>query len=123
MADPRSYYQPFSDANTYLAAAERLNAGHALYSLVPGDRVVALEPQLSGSPLFSPPPIAVLWRPIAFVPAGFVLWNLAAAVAVLGAAFYVGFRCGPAGLILSFVLIKPMAEEIALGNVAAFFPG
>ena len=32
------------DAFTYLAAGERLNAGHPLYAVSPGDRPVGLEP-------------------------------------------------------------------------------
>src|SRR6476646_7188903 len=35
---------PGSDAWNYLAAAERLNAGHPLYALSPGDRPIQLLP-------------------------------------------------------------------------------
>src|SRR5439155_11259736 len=58
-SSPSSYYPPFTDANTYLAAGERLNSGHELYILQLGDRWVALEPSLSPAALLSPPPIAV----------------------------------------------------------------
>ncbi len=59
-SEPSSYYPPFTDAVTYLAAGERLNAGHPLYSLAAGDRRVALEPTLSPAAILSPPPIAVI---------------------------------------------------------------
>ncbi len=61
---------PFADANTYLAAGERLNDGHPLYALQPGDRPVLLVGEYP-VPLFSPPPIAAIWRPLAIVPFGF----------------------------------------------------
>ena len=48
------------DARTYLAAGERLNAGHPLYALSPGDRPVAISPPWWTVPLVSPPFIAVL---------------------------------------------------------------
>jgi hypothetical protein len=50
----------------YLAAGERLNAGHQLYALMPGNRPVDIHPPFWTVPLLSPPPIAVLFR----VPAG-----------------------------------------------------
>lgn len=57
-------YMP-ADVSTYLAAGERLNAGHSLYGpLGPGDRVV-LDWQQYGAPLVSPPLVAVIWRPLA----------------------------------------------------------
>jgi hypothetical protein len=56
------------DAFTYLAAGERLNAGHMLYALSPGDRPVDLNPPYWTVPLLSPPPIAVLFRAFAALP-------------------------------------------------------
>ncbi len=61
------------DAPTYLAAGERLNAGHNLYALVAGDRPVLLDPPYWIVPLLSPPPIAVLWRPLALLGSGSML--------------------------------------------------
>src|SRR5450759_3186631 len=64
-----------TDAGTYRAAAERLNAGHFLYRLIPGDRPMALHPPWVTVPLLSPPPIAVLWRPLALLgDASLYLW-------------------------------------------------
>jgi hypothetical protein len=75
------------DANTYLSAGERLNAGHALYVLAPGDRIANLQ---NGVPLASPPFIAALWRPLAALGPWIVIpWTIAcaagAAVAVIAA--------------------------------------
>jgi hypothetical protein len=120
--DPASRYQPFTDAITYLGAGERLNAGHELYALTPGDRVVALEPQLSQSPLFSPPPIAVLWRPLAALPFGFAVWVVGAWLAVLGTMFYVGRNGGALGLALAFLLARAAGEDLAVANLECFFP-
>ena len=121
-SEPSSYYPPFTDAVTYLAAGERLNAGHPLYSLVAGDRRVALEPTLSPAAIFSPPPIAVIWRPLAMIPGGYILWLVASWVAVLGATFYVVFRGGLVGLAVALALSQAIGEQLAVANVAAFFP-
>lgn len=57
-----------TDAVTYYAAGERLNAGHQLYALGPGDRPVLLAPPYWTVPLLSPPLIAVVFRPLALLP-------------------------------------------------------
>jgi MFS family permease len=57
-----------TDAATYYAAGERLNTGHSLYVLSPGDRYVPLNPPYWTAPLLSPPLIAVLFRPLALLP-------------------------------------------------------
>ena len=110
------------DTLTYLAAGERLNAGHGLYSLVPGDRPVYVHPPIWTVPLVSPPPIAVLWRPLAALPseAGRWLWLAANAVA-LGFVVAVLARHRPgttAGLLLLVAI--PAAHEIAFGNMSGF---
>src|SRR3954468_15126551 len=58
---------PGSDAWNYLAAGERLNAAHPLYALSPGDRAIQLLPPYWTVPLLAPPPITVLWRPLALL--------------------------------------------------------
>ncbi len=67
------------DAITYLAAGERLNAGHDLYALVAGDRRIWVNPPYWTVPLLSPPPIAVVWRPLAALPNewGIGIWWIA----------------------------------------------
>ena len=67
--------RPSGDPWNYLAAGERLNAGHPLYALSSGDRPVELHPPFWSVPLLSPPFIAVLWRPLAlFGDAAMVVW-------------------------------------------------
>lgn len=119
---PGNRLDPFTDANTYLAAGERLNAGHELYRLQPGDRQVLIIPDLFTQPLVSPPPIAVLWRPLAAIPFGIHLWIAACWVALLGTIVYLVLRVGPPAALLAFLLSLPIGEELAVANVASFFP-
>jgi hypothetical protein len=113
---------PFTDANTYLAAGERLNAGHGLYALEPGDRPVLIVPGQFSAPLVSPPTIAAIWRPFAAVPFGFQLWLLATWVALLGAVAWVVYWTGAPGLVLAVVLAEPIGNQLSIGNVTSFFP-
>lgn len=122
MSEPGDPVEPFSDAITYLAAGERLNAGHDLYRLVPGDRPVLILPQTFDAPLVSPPPIAALWRPIAALPFGFALWIAAVWVVLLGTIVVLVLRCGAAAVLLAVVLTDGIAQQLSVGNVAAFFP-
>jgi hypothetical protein len=63
------------DSLTYVAAGQRLNAGHALYSLSAGDWAVPLDPPYWTVPLLSPPIAGVLARPFAlFGTAGIAAW-------------------------------------------------
>ena len=122
MADPTDVVEPFSDAITYLAAGERLNAGHDLYRLGPGDRGVLLLPQTGDVPLVSPPPIAVLWRPLAAVPFGFALWIAATWVVLLATVVRLVVRTGALAVVASLVLFDAIAQQLSVANVAAFFP-
>lgn len=122
MAGPSSSSPPFTDAITYLAAGERLNAGRDLYTLHPGDRQVVILSGISTSPLLSPPPIAALWRPIAVLPFGFALWIAACWVALLGTTFQLVLRVGLPGAVLASLLSPAIGEQLAACNMAAFFP-
>ncbi len=122
MAAPDSGLPQFTDAITYLAAGERLNAGHDLYTLGPGDRRVVIVSEISPAALLSPPPIAVLWRPIAAMPFGFAMWIAAVWMAVLGTTFYLVYRTGLPGALVATALAPAIGEQLAAGNVAAFFP-
>jgi len=122
MAGPSSPCPPFTDAVMYLAAGERLNAGRDLYALHPGDRPVVILPEITTAPLLSPPPIAVLWRPIAVLPFGFALWIAACWVALLGTTFQLVLRAGLPGAVLASLLSPAIGEQLAAGNVAGFFP-
>lgn len=113
---------PFNDANTYLAAGERLNEGRALYELQPGDRPVLLLGDYP-VPLYSPPPVAAIWRPLAALPFGFPLWVAAAWVALLGTVAYLVMKIGLRAAVLAAALSFPIGEQLVAANMTAFFPG
>jgi hypothetical protein len=109
------------DVYAYLAAGERLNAGHDLYALSPGDRPVALKPPYWTVPLLSPPLIAVVWRPLALLPneLGLVLWWTAsiAAVVVSVVLLYERRRWLTAAFVA--VLAIPLTVLMGVGNLDA----
>ena len=120
--NPDPTLHPFTDAVTYLGAGERLNVGHALYALAPGDRPIFFPDDTGRVPLFSPPPIAAIWRPLAALPIGFTLWVAAAWASMLGTLFYLVFRIGVSAAILGVVLSFFIGQQLAVANVACFFP-
>jgi hypothetical protein len=106
------------DAFTYMAAGERLNAGHALYALSAGDRPVHIAPGFWNVPLLSPPLIAVLWRPIALAPEPLAVgsWWLAMTVAAMGVIVWLAARRpGLTGLVL-ILLTVPFAYQLLHAN-------
>jgi Glycosyltransferase family 87 len=129
IAVAREYLMPFvnagvrafPDANTYQAAGERLNAGHELFRREPGDRAVLFEDQFPAA-ILSPPPIAVLWRPLAALPWGFDAWVLASWVALLGTIAYLVLKTGLPAALLTLVLSIAIGQQLAIANVTAFFP-
>jgi len=122
MQTGESLAKPFQDALWYQAAAVRLNIGHDLYHLAPGDPPVLFVQGVT-APLLSPPPIAVIWRPIVLLPFGFAAWMVACWLAVLGTTFYLVYRTGLPGALVATILAPAIGEQLAAGNVAAFFPG
>ena len=110
------------DATVYLAGGERLNAGHQLYALSPGDREVGLKPPFWTVPLLSPPLIAVIFRPLALFPpdiGAYIWW--AGCLAAFAWIFYTFTRRQPILTSLAvIVLVVPLTYEIAVGNVNAF---
>ncbi len=115
------------DAIVYQAAAERLNAGHALYALSPGDRVVPMFAPFWTVPLLSPPLIAVLWRPLALIPypLGVATWWIASDVALVGvsavllrAPAFTGRRRYVAAIVVA-LLSQAIAVQLLVGNVDA----
>jgi hypothetical protein len=109
------------DAFTYLAAGERLNAGHLLYALSPGDRPVDLKPPYWTVPLLSPPPIAVLFRPLALIPndVGPYVWWAICIASIVGTTL-VMMRRRPILIGLAvFALSIPLVYEIGVGNLNA----
>ena len=107
------------DALVYLAAGERLNAGHQLYALMPGDRPLDINPPYWTVPLLSPPPIAVVFRVFAVFPGdvGAYLW-WAVQLLALGTALVMLARRRPllvAGMMI--LLLIPTVYEIGVGNL------
>ena len=107
------------DAFTYLAAGERLNAGHLLYALSPGDRPVDLKPPFWTVPLLSPPPIAVLFRPLALLPndlGPYVWWAIC--LASLVGTTLVMMRRRPILIGLAVIALSiPLVYDIGVGNL------
>jgi hypothetical protein len=109
------------DVVTYLAAGERLNAGHALYALAPGDRFLPVVPPYFTVPLVSPPLVAVVWRPLALLPepVGVGLWwaaMLACLAVAVGMVLRVPRMLGPVSLL---ALSIPLGLEAVQGNINA----
>jgi hypothetical protein len=110
------------DAVVYLAGGERLNAGHPLYAISPGDRPLGIKPPFWTVPLLSPPLIAVLFRPLALLPpdAGAYVW-WAASMAAIGRVLIEFWRRRPIlTSIAVLALVVPLTYEIGVGNVNAF---
>ncbi len=113
---------PGSDAWNYLAAGERLNAGHELYTLQPGDRDVPLEPPYWTVPLLSPPAVAVAWRPLSLLPENLAMtgWWLAGAGLLLAAIAWALAR-GTVPVLIALLLLSPMlAQTVVASNVNSF---
>lgn len=107
------------DAFTYLAAGERLNDGHLLYALSPGDRPVDLKPPYWTVPLLSPPPIAVLFRPLALIPndLGPFVWWAVCVVSIVGT-MVIMLRRRPILIGLAVLVLSiPIVYEIGVGNL------
>lgn len=107
------------DSFTYLAAGERLNDGHPLYALSPGDRPVDMHAPFWNVPLLSPPPIAVLMRPFALLPGdvGAYTWWALCLVAIGGSILALVRRRPITTALAVGVLAIPIAYEIGVGNL------
>lgn len=112
------------DAFTYLAAGERLNAGHPLYALSPGDRPVDLHPPYWTVPLLSPPPIAVVFRPLALLgdAGAYAWWMLCIGVIVGTIVALLRRQPVPTGLTM-LVLTIPIVYELGVGNLNSVVVG
>ena len=110
-----------TDAYVYLAAGERLNAGHDLYAISSGDRVIGLNPPFWTVPTLSPPLLGVLWRPLAAlgVSGMFVGWALAGVAYLFTLTVLV--RSAPlAGVVTVAILAPFIGVQVGLGNVNGF---
>ncbi len=114
---------PLSDVTGYLAAGERLNAGHALYALGPGDRYVFTDPPFFSAPFLYPPSFAVIWRPLAALPGELGLWLwMAALFAAMGGWLAWQLVQGRVGTAIAILLLSlPIALTATTGNVNGFF--
>jgi hypothetical protein len=105
------------DPWNYLAAGERLNAGHPLYALSPGDRPVVIVPPYWTVPLLAPPPIAVFWRPLALLgESSMLVWGLASLIGVLGSAIFLAQR---GALLVVAIFAADLALTALSGNASA----
>jgi hypothetical protein len=110
------------DATVYLAGGERLNAGHQIYALMPGDRPEGFKPPYWTVPLLSPPLVAVIFRPLALFPndTGAYIW-WAGCLAAFAWIFVTFVRRQPILTSLAvMVLVVPLTYEIGVGNMNAF---
>jgi Glycosyltransferase family 87 len=110
------------DALVYLGAGERLNAGHQLYALSPGDRYVGANPPYWTVPILSPPFMAVLFRPLALLPpdSGAYVWWVGTISAIAITLFLLVRRAPILTSVAVIALGVPLTYEIGVGNVNAF---
>jgi hypothetical protein len=110
------------DARVYYLAGERLNSGHSAYVLTAGDLPIPAASAVAWANvgLLSPPPIAVLWRPLAAVGEWTVVaWTVAARAALVVAVVVLVWRSWPTAFLV-LIALEPMIWLGAVGNVHAF---
>jgi len=113
-----------TDASNYYAAGQRLNDGHQLYALQAGDRRIGnggTSPNRWSYPLLSPPPIAVLWRPLAMIPGdlSMYLWWWAGALASMAFLAWLIPRSSSRVQLMALLLAPSMAITLWSGNLNA----
>ena len=110
------------DAIVYLASGERLNAGHLLYALSPGDRYIGVQPPYWTVPTLSPPFMAVVFRPLAALPpdTGAYLWWFGTMTAISACLLALVRRAPIRTSVAMLILAVPIVYEIGVGNVNAF---
>ena len=109
------------DTSTYFAAGQRLNDGHPLYELSPGDRPVPLNPPFWSVPLLSPPLIAVVWRPLAALEdLGMLLWWVVVFLTMSAVTLWVISRGTPIRNTIMILTFPAIAYSAISGNVNAF---
>jgi hypothetical protein len=106
------------DGIVYIAAGERLNAGHRLYALLPSDRPILLNPPFYDSPFVSPPFTAVPFRALALLPTDFVLglWWVVCFVAMAAVLLWFAWRLPVPTALLTVLLGTPIVFQLGHGN-------
>jgi len=113
------------DTRNYILAALRLNVGHPLYAYGPGDphidqnvKILIAGPDY---PLYSPPLIAVVFRPIVLLPAnGQYVWWVAMGILELLAVAMLVRRAPLATGIALIPLCVPIGMAMEVANVDCF---
>lgn len=114
-------FRPSGDTWAYAAAGERLNSGHDLYAVGPGDRPVLLNPPYWTVPLVSPPPVAVVWRPLAAIgPGAWVAWWLAGILATLAMGAWILARGSPLAILWLILGSPALTQATISGNASAY---
>lgn len=110
-----------NDSIVYLAGDQRLNAGHPLYALSPGDMPIGLNPPYWTVPLLTPPLIAVIWRPLALLDPVLVetVWWVAMAVVTASSVALLYRRAFIATGLAMLPLAIPVAVLAMSGNIDA----
>ena len=106
-----------SDVSNYYAAGQRLNDGHDLYRLQPGDLPVPVQPPYYTAPLVSPPPVAVGWRPLALLPRDVAIkawWAVAILAAVATTVWFTGL-----GSLVVTLAVLALSTELAITALSA----
>ena len=106
------------DTHNYILAGLRLNAGHPLYAYGPGDEHIRVFDAGSPDyPLYSPPLIGVLFRPIVLLPANglYIWWVAMCAMELLAVAMLLRRAPLLAGLAL-IPLSVPVAVAMEVAN-------
>jgi hypothetical protein len=110
-----------TDTSNYFAAGQRLNAGHPLYALSPGDRPVPFSPPFTTVPLLSPPLLGVIWRPLALLgDVSMEAWRLAGLVSMVVLTMWLILRGSPIRNTLLVLLFPALAMNAWSGNINAF---
>jgi len=111
----------WTDSSNYYAAGLRLNAGHHLYSFLPGDRAVPMSPPYWTVPILAPPPIAVFWRlPALLGDTSMVIWWAASTASVLGTVLFIARRATLPVLAAICLFSPTLAFSAVSGNANSF---
>jgi hypothetical protein len=106
-----------SDVSNYYAAGQRLNDGHDLYRLAPGDLPVPVQPPYYTAPLVSPPAVGVAWRPLALLPRDLAItgwWAVAGLAAIVTTVWFTGL-----GSLVVTLAVLALSTELAVTALSA----